>query len=744
MTLFISNPSRGGVLPSTTGDPVNIKAIDPIKVSLRETDTFINLSQIQLEVGYASSYGSGSSGSFDKHVPRTRLGSIFNPQQFTNNVNSAVVGNEFQLTKTSSLPGASTFFTSLDKGLTTNQSAMVAAVLHIMAVDVFVPGAQDPIGPVIGLEHGPRRTAAYCFFLDDGATKQVRVCGPSVGGIRSPDAYVSLDWSITPENQYILFWNETRGAFELWVDDTAGAGGVGNAILVSTIPLDQFQMFGDFASDAAGGANDVTGIYGVEGASGNAVGIASVSVGSDVGFPLVNGARTGGWKSFLDSDITVGFSGKVDPTRLDRGGAWFKSPGSDPLGQILPSSGGYCRLLKQTPGSNFSIFRDEPGFRKSATDGFIVDFKCATSTSGGAGFATGAAIQISDAQTLFQLDFLFDGSAHNIGLLKAGGDPSVPSDHFLPPFALDYTQRRMRLVVDPRRQLVDLFDLDDLLTPVATWTLDRTQLPVSATSQIIVGFPISSTSATGAIDLYELRYNYFYQAWETRDAILPTAANPPFTAVPGSSPGTSSTATDGFQISCSGGETLLFDRVVSCDLDRGGVLEMCMRVDAWHPSQRTGVFGVLDDGSNAYMISFVETDSGKFVCVPLSGGTSGFQEFAGESGQAAHLSTKLDWTQFHTYRLERRPRDGLYLYIDNEPSILLKDEERWSFPATQFHASVLAFGQVTDEGAVSVWKFIRGFFGSGYEISAKLNQPESEIRRRLDGVRTTIVVTAGV
>lgn len=769
MTLFISNPSRGGAAPSAAGDPVGVKAVDPILVSLRETSTFVNISTIQLGVGFEKVHGLGTSP-FDKQLPRTRLGSLFNPTQFSNSASVAVSGSEVQVSKTGSAAGASVFFTSVDRGERTDYSAVFSSVFHVIAASTYAAG--DPIGPVIGLEHGPRNTAVYCFFTDDGTTKKIRVCGPLTNGSRSPDVSVTYDWSAHTENQYIIFWNEALKTVELWVDDTAGAGGIGNATRLESIAISQFQQFGG-TSAPAGGANDITGIYGVEGSSGTSAGIASVAVGVDTGFPFINGGRSGGWKSYLDTDITVGFGGAVDPTRLGRGGAWFRgTTNPDPSGQILPSPGGFCRLLKQTPSTNFSVFRNEPGFVRTSTDGLMVEFQCNLSVTGGVGFATGAAIQVSDGTTLFQLDFLFDGNTRNVGLLRVGGDPSIPSDHFLGTAAIDYALATLRLVVDPRRGLIDLFDAADLSKPVATWNLDRSQLPTATTTQIAVGLPVDSTPAVGAFDIYSLKYTYIYQAWETRDGTIPTAADPAYGAnsagggsdgpldlscMPGVVPipyspgtggggggsGTGALEADGYNIVATGGQTLFFERAAFLDSNRGGVIETRVQVTAWHPLVRTGVFVILDDGTNSFMLSFVDTDEGRFVAIPLSDGVGGFQEITGATGMGALLSVAVDWTVARTYRLERRPRDGVYLFIDNVVALVLPDSARYSFPLTQLHGQAVAFGQFTDEGATSVWQFVRDFFGSGYELSTMLNQTQAALSAKLSNARTTVVVTAG-
>lgn len=770
MTLFISNPSRGGAAPSTPGDPVGTKALDPIRVSLRETSSYINLSTVQLNVGYAKSHALGVNGPFERQLPRTRRGSLFNPAEYTDNPTISVVGNALNILKTAGTPQASTYFTSVDRGALTSLSAMFTSVFSVGHSPVY--SGSDPVGPVIGLEHGPRNTAAYCFFLDDGTTKKIRVCGPNVNGTRSPDVYVTFDWSAVTDRQYIIFWNEARQILELWTDDLTGSGGIGNATLITAVSLAQFQQFGGVGSVPAGGANDITGVYGVEGASTAAAAIVSVATSADVSFPFVNGNMAGGWKTFLDSDVSVGFSGSVDPTHLGRGGIWFPNQTNlDPAGQIIPSSGGYCRFEKNTASTDFSIYRDEPGFQKTVTDGFSIEFRCSTSTSGGTGFATGAAIQISDGSTLFQLDFLNDGSARNIGLLLDGGDPTVPSDHLLALAPIDYSLGTLRLTVDSRRGVMEMFNTENLDTPLATWDLDRGILPTATDSKIVVGLPVTSTPAIGALDVFSLKYSYIYQAWEARDSITPDAADPVFSTntaggggggplnaavMPGVLPlpyfagsggggsGSGSLTPEGYEIECPGGTTFFFSRSGQFDVNRGCVLETSMKIEEWHSFDRSGVFAIIDDGDNAFMLSFVETDAGKYVCIPLSAGSGSFQEYAGPSGLGAQLSVPIDWTVFHTYRLERRPRDGLYLFIDNNPvpALVLLDSARYSFPHTQFNSQLIAFGQFTDEGAVSVWEFVRGQFGSGYEISTGLSRPAAELQARLSNARTTVVVAA--
>jgi hypothetical protein len=766
VSLFISNPSRGGAAPQTAGDPIGVKAADPIRVSLRETASFVDLSSIQMGVGFAKTHAIGSDF-FDKQLKRTKLSSVVPAGFFTSSPTMSCVAPNVTITKTSAGTQASSYFTSVDLGSDDPKSLMATATLSSTFNPSFANGDPDPMGPVLGLEVGPRRTAVYVFLLRDPISTNyvLRICGPSVNGVRLPDMQVLYGWNAAP-SQYIILWSEEMGTVQVYADNAAGAGGIATATLLASIPMGDFQQFGAAGSVPAGGAADATVIYGVEGKLLNSVDVSQVSLATTVGFPFIDGARPGTFKTYLDSDVTMGFSGAVDPTRLTRGGAWFKTVGGDAAGAIVAAAGGYSRIWKKTPGTTFSIFRNEPCLAKSATDGFMVEFKTNISVSGGAGFSTGVALQLTDGQTLFQLDFFFDGAVHNIGLLKAGGNPTLPSDHITATAPIDYTLKTLRFVVNTRRNELALFDVADLTTPLFATAFVRGALPVAVTSGITFGHVISGATV-GTLDIYSLKYSYFYQAWEFGDgdpvgadpayaggsaifsggplseAVMPGIMPLPYTA--GGATGTTVGATDGWEIDCDGGETFIYTRsaVDLVDADRGGILEFSVRVSDGPPNTRTGAFGVLDDGLNAYLLSFVNTDSGRFVCIPLAAGAGQFQEYAGQVGLAAKVSYAIDWRQFNTYRLERRPRDGVYLYINNVQVLVLPDTARYSFPATQFGTAKICFGQLTDEGATSVWKFVRTFFGSGYEISTVLNKSSDEIRTELSNVRTTVVVSAG-
>jgi hypothetical protein len=768
--LKIVNPSRGTADPSVLSESSGVRALNPIRFSVRDTTAFVKLSLLNTSIGFAKNHAIGAD-TFDRLLPRTNLGSLIKVPQFTSMPIINVVPPVVEIFKTAVDPQPSTYFTKVDVGSNQQRlSAMVAGTVSIINNPAFV--SSDPMGPVLGIEHGLRNTAVYVFMLLQGSNPVLRICGPKVQNVRVPDTLVPFNWqSVT--FQLIIIWNETTQNVDIFTDSSEGSGAIANARLLTSVPISNFQSFEALGDTPVGGKNDITGIYGVEGAGLNAARISNISISTDVGSPLLAGSRPGSFVTHLDSDMTMGFNGSVDPTKDGSTGTWFIWPtNTDPVGHITPSPVGSCRLIKSTAGKNFFIYRKEPGFERinsPTVDGFLVEFKCNISTTGGTIFETDAAIVISDGTSIYQLDFLNDGSIRNLGLLKQNGSSNLPSDHLLGVRAIDWQFKRFRLAVTPRRGLIDLFDAENLTTPVATWSLDRNVLPLASLYPQVsggfigIGFTNGGT-AVGAFDVFDFRYSYIYEAYETRDLILPSSADPPFTGVdlasvgplnfsvmPGVLPLPYSNASsiivdpDGLIIPTSGGETAFFTRSGNTDSDRGGAIEAFVQITKWRPSSRTGVFLILDDGLHAFLLSFIEVDTGRYVTVPLSDGADGFIETVGDIDNGLKLSYKIDWTEGHVYRLERRPLNGVYLFIDNNPtpSLVLSDTVRYSFPSTQLHTPSIGFGHMTDEGATSVWKFVRGQFGSGFEISTRLNQTEREIQTRLSNARTLVIVSAG-
>jgi len=201
---------------------------------------------------------------------------------------------------------------------------------------------------------------------------------------------------------------------------------------------------------------------------------------------------------------------------------------------------------------------------------------------------------------------------------------------------------------------------------------------------------------------------------------------------------------DQLEIECLAGETQVYYRSGEFDIERGVILEAKLSFTDWKPKTRTGTFLVIDDGLKAYMLSFVETDIGKFVGVAVDAGSGSFVEEVGTDGEAASLSFKVDWSESHVYRIERRPLDGLYIFLDDaiDPELVILDSARVDFPTSQFGEPVVAFGQFSREGSVSLWDHVHTMFGRGYEVSTRKIDPTETLEEEIAATQAIVVAFA--
>jgi hypothetical protein len=118
-------------------------------------------------------------------------------------------------------------------------------------------------------------------------------------------------------------------------------------------------------------------------------------------------------------------------------------------------------------------------------------------------------------------------------------------------------------------------------------------------------------------------------------------------------------------------------------------------------------------------------------------------EDIGTEGLAATLSVLVDWTQTHTYRLERRPLDGTYLFIDNSPtpSLTIPDSLYINYPLPQLTSPGVAFGHVGEEGCISFTDFVRVALSEGYEISTKKIATEAQLEQDILGSQAIVLAT---
>jgi hypothetical protein len=725
-------------------DASQVRLLRPVRFAMRDSESYIDPGQMLIEVGYAKSH-SEAEELFDA-IPRTKRITLKSGVVSTEPT-IALVGDTVEITKTANGAQKSVYATAVEAGAGF-RSAMVSAVLRPDVVSVSSSGILGPVpisGAVLGIEHGPRNRAAYLWFQFDGSDRYLRFTGSLDDTDASvPNLVIVYDWSTY--QRYTMVWNEAQGYVEVYAVDTSG-----ETLRIFRVPITSVTPMPNSYTRRMGAASDVVGIYGMEGETGDKSTWKNIAVTTDVGYPIIEGIRPG---SFLTKSVgaeLVRTIVTVDPREADNI-CWFDPPDThfpnqDPSSSSQVGSSGF-KMTKATLGKTFSLYRDEPGLLQSSTYGFSVEAQLVAENSQQQQAATGMGITIYDGISVFQIQLFNDFSVKTIGLRKRDGLAYDITNFVLPSTPFDWSAGKpFRLVVDARRNRLEIYNTEDLETPILDIPFDRLQFPEAAdlgynglTPFVAFGH-VFEIDTLGTLTVQSLEYSHIYQSWEAREG-LPTAAEIPYTAT---NPGTLSLVDDRLRIDTEINETSKVHRVGAFALNRGAVIETQLTVLEYKPLRRVGANILLDNGLHTFALAFVDTTIGKFACVPLRTDIGGFREIVGRDGQAAKLSFLIDWTNPHIYRLELRPYDGFYVFVDGEksPRIVIPEIDYSQLPDPQFAGTPsVAFGQFGGEGAVTDWSFSHVFFSGGYEISFKKNKSDVVLRDELFATQAIVVAYA--
>lgn len=753
----------------------------PVRLTIRDPETYVDAGLLHVSAGYARVFGAGDIVfDEDPNLLGTFFSTVLAGFVNTDKVDTLLVAEGVQITKNTADIQRSVVFTPIDAGVGF-PDAMVAAVMRPDIITISAAGA------VLGMEHGPRNTGVYIFFEDTGGGSQLHLAGPAdSAGARVPDRVVAHDWSVL--QRYIIVWNEVMGVMELYSISAAGV-----TTLLTTEPIANFQQFDDEGASATprqGGAAALTAVYGIEGALGDRVTVGNVSITRNVAYPIIGISRPGQFETIRRTDESIRYS-EGDP-RDQEVSPWFGPPDNsvfpnpDSAGAVTVLVDG-VRLSKVTLTTTYGIQREEPGIQESDTDGYIIEaeFFGTPTTIVNTRF-TGMGFVIHDGQTSMFLSLLTGGSARTLGILLNGGDVTTIGDFLRPLTPVDWSSPvRFRFTVDPRRNKVEMFLSSDIVNPILSVDFNRanfatpTDMGLTGQPPLIAFGHINELATTGAFELRSLSYSHTYQGWEGRDGAVPESSpsdplwlvattgfediSPLFGGLyllgggfgptplgyyirTGSGPAASAviTTNDQLQIIADPGETRTYYRAAPFDTERGAILEVSLQITSHKPRARSGCFLVLDDGLKAYMLSFVDTDIGKFAGVAISAGLGSFIEDVGTDGGAEKLSFRIDWDQPHTYRMERRPLDGLYIFVDNNPTpaLVIPDTDRVVYPGSQFLSPTVAFGVLSSEGSTSLWDYTRTMFGSGYEISYRLKTDTAGLEEEIRNTQAIVIASA--
>jgi hypothetical protein len=608
--------------------------------------------------------------------------------------------------------------------------------------------AQFASGTVLGLEYGPRNKAAYLFLSVIGNSNYLELTsyqqdtGEPIMSLTMP-----YDWQAGYQ-RYTMVWNEAYGYVEVYADNRGVTSRLFRVPILSLPDMPE-HYFARFST-----ARDIVGLYGQEGESGDSSIWKNIALTKDVGYPILGNIRPGTFNTQVLGTELLKTLGTQDPRTLSVG-CWLTPPSTlfaspDALAKGSAASGVF-QMYKPTSLSSFALYREEPGLLRSDNDGFMVQARMSARPKKQDGACTGVGFVVYDGRSFFQVMLFNDFANKNIGLAKKDAKDSDATQYLLPSPVIDWSKSAFRFVVDPRSNRVKFYSLDDTTHPVLDTVFSREALPstedkglAGVTPFVAFGYISATSDVTGTLDFQELTLCHLYQEWEARSGEPPDGnTNPKFTKLLYG--GASDAMGEVYQISTPPLGVAKIHRPVPFSVNRGGIIEAKVRITDFKTRTRSGVYLILDDGNNAYALTFVDTNIGKFVCLSLRSGLGTFQEVVGRDGEGAALSFFCDWTEFHTYRIERRHRAGIWVFIDNEadPRIHLPEAEIHKLPEQQFEGiPSVAIGHFTGDIATSEWLFVRGFFSGGFEVSFKKNKSDAVLRQELFGTQAIVIAYA--
>ncbi len=776
LTFFLggSDPSAGApwiVNLVPTPETSQVRMLKPIRFSIRDGGTFIDPASIRVVAGYAKVY-SNADQFFDKQLPATTRTNLVAKKGTEPTL--ALTNDGVFIQQVGDLNERTLYATSVDAG-PGYPSIMMTAIMRPGVDNAEVGTSNGPLGlsvypgallplpfspsggsggstgsVVMGIENGARNKVVYLWLQNDGS-KILRLTSYLTG---DPDEEptINLTYNLNWDafRRYTILWNEAEGYVEVYADAVGKDSRVFRVAISSIpdMPADYFAKLGKTGS--------IVGMYGLVSLQAlDSVTISNVALTTDVGYPVLGTIRPGTFVTSIKSAEIIRTTGDVDP-RETVVSSWLDMPES-----LLPAkdstavgaaTAGIFAMTKPTVNKTFAIYREEPGLLKSNDDGWMVEARLHAAPTATVGAATGMGFTVFDGQNVFQVQLFKDPGFNTVGILKKNGSDFDITEHYLPEDPLDWKGgHTFRLMCDPRRGVVSLYDGDDLNTPVMSVPFDRAQFPSAGdkgwadkTPFIALGH-VMGTTTSGTLQLYELKFNHLYQSWESLDAVLPTAADPAFTASSSGTVTTGLTSDNDFEIASSTGALYTLARDADFEVARGAVFETQVKITSWRPYTRTGTYVLLDDGLHTYALTFVENSLGKFAALSQRSSLGSFQEVVGRDGDAAKISFLIDWTEYHTYRLERVPYEGVKVFVDNEvlPRITLPESKLAQLPDPQFGGTPkLAFGQFTTEGSTSRWRFVRGLFSRGFDISFKKNKSDAVLRTELFKTQALIIAHA--
>jgi hypothetical protein len=546
-------------------------------------------------------------------------------------------------------------------------------------------------------------------LIDDGSKKiEIHSADPSITAPPSGTYSTAYDWDQATSHIFKLLWYPTQDILRLYVS-TGPDAQTPDTLLIDGV----VSAFADLPSSEVPAAQPI-GLFGHGSIDATSTSRwSSVYLYNIVTRPVVNGISQGGHEGNLLSDASILYDAIKLPRKTLR--PWIILPDSFGTigGEEIIEAEGRLVLRRTSLTESIGFYRVEPKVIVGPT---IVDFRLwgrINDRPPGVGDKSGLEVYIDDGSKKVVVEFLDVAGTQQVGFLSG---PAANKGWAGPAF--------YRLIVDPAgtARILGLEETDEGFLESEFIGQTYATLPASSLPGPGIGFLHNANTVQALAEMFIswFRYSLDVRIWEALDGIPPA----PWTPVGAGAP---SVENDILTIDATS-DPLLYTRVETQSEGKGLFVEAVCAVDSYvkdgvtnPPRTVVGASLGYDDDLVVYNLMFAEGGPELGRIAFLQSQTDIDSNLVDiRAGRPETLGTwfKVDWTQFHHYRIEREVSGELLVYLDYDPTPIIRFgfEEFSGVPSTT--ERVLFGHSPSDRGSVTRWQSVRYSRSFGWDVEA--------------------------